>query len=148
MAQLRALVGTWTTEEVYEATSMGPGGTGSGVNTTRLGPGGFSILMDQRSKGTMGAFSGHGVYAWDAAARMYRASWVDSMTAGLQFWTGRKEGDTLVFTGEVTLMDGKKIATRDVWSDFTPTSHTITSYYNDGSGEKKSMTIQFTRQEK
>jgi hypothetical protein len=146
MKELRALIGTWTSDEAYEASPMGPAGTGSGTNTARLGPGGFSVLMEQRSKGSMGAFVGHGVYSWDPDQKAFLGAWVDSMTPGLQTDAGKKVGDTLVFTGE-TKMGGKTFKVRDVWSDFTPTSHTLTSYSNDGSGEKKIMTIKFTKQE-
>jgi uncharacterized protein DUF1579 len=146
MKDLRALVGTWTTDETYEASAMGPAGTGSGTNTVRLGPGGFSVLMEQRSKGSLGNFSGHGVYTWDPESKAFKIAWVDSMTPGLQTETGHKQGENLVFTGEST-MGGKKIKVRDVWSDFTPTSHTLTSYNDDGSGEKKVLTAKFTKQE-
>jgi len=42
---------------------------------------------------------------------------------------------------------GKKMSVKDVISDRTPTSYTLTSYMNDGSGEKLTMTIKFTKQE-
>jgi hypothetical protein len=146
MKDLRALAGTWTTDEAYEASAMGPAGTGSGTNTVRLGPGGFSVLVDQRSKGSMGSFTGHGIYSWDPDQKAYKAAWTDSMSPGLVTQTGHKEGENLVFTGEA-MMAGKKISMRDVFSDFTPTSHLLTSYMNDGSGEKKTMTIKFIKQE-
>jgi len=94
----------------------------------------------------MGSFSGHGVYSWDGDEKVYKVAWVDNMTPGLASETGKKEGDTLVFTG-TPIVNGKKVTVRDVWSDFTPTSHTLTSYMNDGSGEKKVMTAKFTKQE-
>ena len=146
MKELRARIGAWTTDEAYEASAMGPAGAGAGTNAVRSGPGGFSVLLEQRSKGSMGPFSGHGVYTWDPDEKAFKVAWVDSMTPGLQTQTGHKEGDTLVFTGEST-MAGKKVKVRDVWSDFTPTSHILTSYGDDGSGEKKVMTIKFTKQE-
>src|SRR5256885_17210997 len=65
MKELRDLIGSWTTDEKFEQTPFMPAGTGAGVNTTRLGPGGFSVIMDQRSKGSMGSFTGHGRFAWD-----------------------------------------------------------------------------------
>ena len=147
MKDLRVLIGTWTSDEKYEVSPMMPaGGTGSGLNTCRLGPGGFSILLEQRSKSAMGPFSGHGVYSWDPDQKAYKVAWVDSMTPGLQLETGHKEGENLVFTGE-SMMGGKKISVRDVWTDFTPTSHTLMSYMNDGAGEKLVMTVKFTKQE-
>lgn len=147
MKELRGLIGAWTTDESFEPSPWMPsGGAGSGTNTVRSGPGGFTVLMEQRSKSAMGAFSGHGVLAWDPNEKAYKWAWADSMTPGIMTSTGHKDGDNLVFTGE-TMMMGKKIATKDVIADRTPTSYTMTSYMNDGSGEKKVMTIKFTKQE-
>jgi len=125
---------------------MPGGGAGTGVNTVRLGPGGFSILMDQRSKSAMGPFVGHGVFTRDPNDKLYRFVWADSMAPGVIIETGRKEGDRLVFTGDVIMM-GKKVAVKDVMSDRTPMSYTLTSYMNDGSGEEKVMTLRFTKQD-
>ena len=125
---------------------MPSGGSASGVNTVRLGPGGFSVLMEQRSKSSMGPFAGHGVMTWDPNDKCYKFYWTDSMGPGVVVETGHKEGDSLVFKGE-TLMMGKKIGIKDVISDRMPTSYTYTSYMNDGSGEKKVMTVKATKQE-
>ena len=146
MKELRDMIGVWATDEKFEQTSFMPAGTATGTNTVRLGPGGFSVLMEQRSKSSMGPFTGHGVYTWDATGNTYKFIWVDSMTPGMVVETGRKEGANLVFTGEVTMM-GKKMTVRDVMSDRTASSYTLTSYMNDGSGEKKVMTIKLTKQE-
>lgn len=146
MKELRALVGTWSSDETFEPSPFMPGGTATGTNTVRLGPGGFTVLMDQRSKSTMGPFVGHGVLTWDPNEKAYKTVWADSMTPGVTVDTGHKEGDNIVYTGEMT-MGGKKIATKTVISDRTPTSYTLTGYANDGSGEKKTMTIKFTKKE-
>jgi hypothetical protein len=146
MKDLRALVGTWNTEETFEQTPMMPAGTATGTNTVRLGPGGFTVLMEERSKGSLGVFSGHGVLTWDPNEKAYKTYWSDSMTPGVTISTGHKEGENIVYTGEV-MMGGKKMSIRDVVSDRTPTSYTLTEFMNDGSGEKKSMTIKFTKQE-
>ena len=147
MKELRDMIGTWASDEKFEQTPFMPaGGTGSGTNTARLGPGGFTVLMEQRSKSTMGSFSGHGVFTWDPNEKAYKFVWADSMTPGVVIETGHKEGENLVFKGETTMM-GKKMALRDVMSDRSPASYTLTSYMNDGSGEKQMMTIKFTKQE-
>jgi len=146
MADLRALIGTWTSEETMEESPFGPAGTGTGTNTVRLGPGGFSVLMEHRAKNAMGSFVGHGVLSWDPEEKVYKTSWVDSMTPGIMTSVGKKEGANVVYTGHMT-MNGKKITTKDVISDRTPTSYTFTSYIDDGSGEKKMMTMKLTKQE-
>ena len=92
MKELRDLVGTWTSEEKYEVSPFMPtGGTGHG-SARRQGPGGFSVLMELRSKSSMGSFSGHGVLTWDANAKAYKMAWVDSMNLGIVVETGHKEG--------------------------------------------------------
>jgi hypothetical protein len=146
MKDLDALVGTWTTEEHYDPSPFMPtGGTGTGTNTVRRGPGGFTMLMDHRSKTSTGTFNSHGVLTWDPNEKAYKTVWADSTMPGVTISTGHKEGDNIVYRSEVT-MEGKKISTRDVVADRTPTSYTLTSYMNDGSGEKKTMTLKFTRQ--
>jgi hypothetical protein len=146
MKDLRALVGTWNIEVTFEQTPMMPGGTATGTNTVRLGPGGFTVLMENRSKGSWGALSGHGVLTWDPNEKAYKTYWSDSMTPGVTISTGHQEGENIVYTGEV-MMGGKKMSIRDVVSDRTPTSYTMTEFMNDGSGEKQSMTIKCTKQE-
>lgn len=147
MKDLRDLVGTWTSDEKYEASPMMPsGGTGGGTTTIRSGPGGFSIVMEVRSKNAMGSFAGHGVITWDQTAKAYKYSWVDSMTPGMVLETGHKQGENIVFTGDTMFM-GKKIGIKDVISDRAPTSFNLTSFMNDGSGEKQVMSIKFTKQE-
>ncbi len=146
MKDLRALVGIWNTELTFEQTPMMPAGTSTGTNTVRLGPGGFTVLLEERSKGSLGTSSGHGVLTWDPKENAYKTYWSDSMTPGVTISTGHKEGENIVYTSEV-MMGGKKMSIRDVVSDRTPTSYTLTEFMNDGSGEKKSMTIKFTKQE-
>src|SRR5215467_4672000 len=70
---------------------------------------------------------------------------VTIFAAGVVLDTGHKEGDNLVWKGEVTMM-GKRYSVKDVLCDRTPTSYTLTSYSNDGSGEKKVMTIKAKKQ--
>ena len=146
MKELREMIGTWTIEEAFEPSPMMPNsGTGTGTFTARLGPGGFTVLMDLQDKTTMGASSGHGMVTWDPTEKAYGFLWVSSDTPGFQILTGHKEGDNLVFTAQPVLM-GKKVEVKDVIAHRTPTSYTFTSYMNDGSGEKKATTIKFTRQ--
>jgi Protein of unknown function (DUF1579) len=146
MKELTALVGTWSTEEKFEVTPFMPSGSSTGTNVVRLGPGGFTVIVDQRSQGSLGTFVGHGVMTWDPNDKVYRTVWSDSMSPGVMISTGLKQGDKIVYTADMTMM-GKKMAFKDVISDRTPTSYILTSYVNDGSGEKKTMTIRYTRQE-
>jgi len=145
MKELRQLIGTWSIDDSWEPSFLLPN-SGTGTYTARLGPGGFTVLMDMKEKSTMGDYTGHGMFTWDPTDKAYRFVFVDSGTPGFQILTGHKEGDSLVFTAQPVLM-GKKVEVKDVISDRTPTSFTFTLYANDGSGEKKADTMKFTRQE-
>jgi hypothetical protein len=146
--ELRDFLGTWKSTETYEKSEMMPGGEGTSTITATQGPGGYSIVLHVKAtSGPMSNFRGMGVIAWSAEDKEYKEAWVDSMSAGLVVQTGHKEGNDLVMKGEMKMM-GKTYKTRDVISDRTPTSYTLTSYMDDGSGEKKSMTIKAVKEEK
>jgi len=82
MKEMSNLVGVWATVEKFEPSPFMPSrGTGAGVSTTRLGPGGFTVLFDQGSKSPMGP-TGHGVLNWDPNDKVYRMMWADSMSPG------------------------------------------------------------------
>ena len=146
---LRDFLGTWKTVDSYEKIEgISPGGEGTSVITGTLGPGGYSILLNVRSTGgPMPTFRGMGIIAWSAEDKQYKEAWIDSMTPGLMLESGNKEGNDIVMHGEAK-MGGKTIKVKDVISDRTPTSYTLMSYMDDGSGEKKIMTIKATKEEK
>lgn len=146
--ELRDMLGTWKTTDTYEKSEMMPAGEGSSIITVTQGPGAFSILINVRATGgPMPSFRGMGVMAWSPEDKEYKESWVDNMTPGLALETGHKEGSDLVMRGEVK-MGGKTYKVRDVFSDRTPASFTLTSYGDDGSGEKKIMTVKAVKEEK
>jgi hypothetical protein len=147
--ELRDFVGVWNTAETYEKIEgMMPGGEGTSVETITLGPGGYSVVMHIRSvTSPMGPFRAVGILVWSVEDKEYKFAWVDSMTPGLTVERGHKEGNDIVLKGEMS-MGGKTYKTRDVLSDRTPTSYTLTSYTDDGSGEKKMMTIKATKEAK
>lgn len=148
MKDLQSMAGTWKTTDVYEKVEgISPGGEGASTETMTLGPGGYSLVMRIKSaSGPMGAFNAIGILTWDAGAKEYKMAWVDNMMPGLVLETGQKEGDDIVMSGEVK-MGGKTYKTRDVISDRTPTSYTMTSYMDDSTGEKKMMTVKATKEE-
>jgi len=145
--ELRKLVGTWKSTDTYEKIEgMMPGGEGESINKTESGPGGYSIVMHMQSlTGPMAKFRGLGVLAWNPDEKVYKMAWVESAMPGLMIETGTMEGNDLVLRGEVQMM-GKTYKVRDVMSDMTPTSYTLNSYMDDGSGEKHVMTVKATKE--
>ncbi len=143
--ELRRLVGTWSTHEVLEPSAQLPVGA-TYVGTVRIspGPGGSSIVLDHHSEGALGSYAAQGMIGWNPAEKVYRLAWADSTAPGITFESGSKDGAALVFRGEGTLM-GRKIAIREVIDEITPDSFTLTIYGDAGAGEKKRMTIRYTR---
>ena len=105
------------------------------------------MLNVKSISGPMGSFRGTGIIVWSAEEKAYKEAWVDSMNPDMMMETGHKEGNDIVMHGEAK-MGGKTFKVKDVISDRTPTSYTLTSYMDDGSGEKKVMTIKATKEEK
>lgn len=146
---LHGLVGTWKTTDTFEKVEgISPGGEGSSMQSVTMGPGGYSVIMRLRGmEGPFGRWNGLGVLAWSPDEKVYKMAWVESTAPGLMVETGVKEGEDIVMRGEAK-MGGKTFKTRDVISDRTATSYTLTAYADDGSGEHKVMTSKATREEK
>jgi Protein of unknown function (DUF1579) len=144
----KLLVGTWRTTEKMEPMpefGMPNGGSGTGSEVVKAGPGGFSVVVDYKSRGPMGAFAGHGVTFWDAKEQAYKSFWIDSMGAQGEITTGKWEGNDLVFTGE-SEMQGKKYKTLQKFTDITPTSFTFKlASAEEGSPMKEGMTITYKK---
>jgi len=67
-------LGTWDYTETYAKTAMSPdGGSGAGVYTSELGPGGNSILNRFHSKGNAGDYDGMLVMTWDPKEKAYKS---------------------------------------------------------------------------
>src|SRR5207237_9401833 len=62
---IKMFAGTWTASQKIEPSEFMPGGSGTGTDTVKAGPGGNSLLSDYRSKSAMGSFSGHGIIYWE-----------------------------------------------------------------------------------
>lgn len=148
MKELLALVGNWRSHETMEKVEsmMMPGGEGTSTETITKGPGGLSIILSIKGvTGPMSTFRGMGVMTFDPDTKAYKMVWVENMTPGMTTESGQKQGNDIVMEGQVS-MGGKTYKTRDVLSDFTPNSYTMTSYGDDGTGEKKMMTIKMKRE--
>jgi hypothetical protein len=136
------MVGTWQTDENFAPApefGMPNGGKGKGISTVKLGPGGFSLIDDYKSRNVMGRFAGHGVTYWDPAEKVYKSFWIDSMSGKGETQSGKWEGNDLVFLGESD-MGGKKVQTLGKMTNITPTSYTF-KLSNSATGEMKEMLV-------
>ena len=101
MKRLGFYVGNWTYTETYPKSAMAPqGATNTGVYTSKLGPGGNSLVNTFHSKGPVGEFEGMLVFTWDMQESKYKAYVFGDSFPGAIVETGAFEGDKLVLRGE------------------------------------------------
>ena len=143
----KLMVGNWTTEEKFEANDFMPAGTGKGSESTRLGPGGLSLVSDYRSRNVMGEVHGHGMIWWDPKEQVFHNLWCDNVApSGCELsGPGKWEGDNLVFHDETEML-GRKIVMKVTLTDLKPDSHTFTVDLMGENGEmQRGMTFKYTR---
>jgi hypothetical protein len=108
MERLKFYLGEWDYTESYPKN----GGQNTGIYTSKLGPGGNSLVQSFHSHGPMGDFEGLLVITWDPKEKAYKSYVFGNDFPGCIVETGRFEGDELVFRGEMT-MGGKHLAMRN-----------------------------------
>ena len=101
MERLKFYPGEWDYTETYPKSAFAPnGGKNTGVYTSKLGPGGNSLINTFHSQGPVGDFEGLLVMAWDAKEKAYKAYVFGNDFPGAVVETGQFEGDALVFRSE------------------------------------------------
>lgn len=146
---VRRLSGSWAVAEKIDPSPMFPkGGTGKGTAVLTPGPGGMSLLEKYQSSGAMGPhFTGLGVFWWDAKAQLYHGLWCDNtMPGGCDpSSTTKWEGDKLIGT-MTSEMNGQKMTTQYVYSDWAPDSFVMTMLMGpDTKTLKPAMTVTYRR---
>jgi len=101
MERLRFFLGEWDYTETYPKSAFSPnGGKNTGVYTSKLGPGGNSLINTFHSQGPVGDFEGLRVMTWDTREKVYKAYVFGNDFPGVLVETGQFEGDVLVFSSE------------------------------------------------
>ncbi|MBI1210334.1 MAG: hypothetical protein GC190_02630 [Alphaproteobacteria bacterium] len=121
-----AFEGSWTIEEEYPE-SAGAAGKGRGTEIWTAGPGNMSLIYDYASDTPRGRVTAHAVLWWDARAKTFRELWCTSSAPACTLSPAiiRWDGDDLVFT-ETFERNGKRVASREVWSGIAKDAHTMT----------------------
>jgi len=101
MEKLNFYLGEWDYTETYGKGPNGPKNTG--VYTSKLGPGGNSLINTFHSQGPVGDFEGLLVFTWDPKEKAYKQYIFGNNFPGALVSTGAFEGDTLVFRSEITM---------------------------------------------
>lgn len=97
MERLKFYLGEWDYTETYAK-----GAKNSGVYTSKLGPGGNSLINGFHSQGPVGDSEGLLVMTWDAKEDAYKAYAFGNDFPGALVETGQFEGDALVFRSEIS----------------------------------------------
>ncbi len=143
------MLGTWKTEAQYERTAAMPnGGTASGIETWRPGPGGLSVIEESSEKNAQGDMAGLAVAWWDAKAQGQRFVWCDSGNAD-GCWVSKEVAKwvdgSLIWTEEQEHA-GKRRVYSEVFRDITPTSFTqVLQEGEPGGALKTTVTIRATK---
>jgi hypothetical protein len=107
-------VGEWDYAETYPKSAFYPNaGKNTGVYTSKLGPGGNSLINTFHSSGPVGDFEGLLVMTWDAREKAYKAYVFGNEFPGALVETGAFEGDALVYRSEFPV-EGAKLKLRNV----------------------------------
>ena len=140
-------VGYWDSAETWEKVpGISPGGIGTGRQVVRLGPGGVSVIIDYEAmSGPFRDYSGHGILSWEPGEKIYRVVWAQNVTPGISIETGKMEDGNLVTSYEI-MEHGEKYTVRNIYSDRTPNSYTLTNYYVDLRGKQiKNLTMKLRK---
>ena len=143
---MKTFGGSWTVSGKTEAGPAGPAESASGTETSRKGPGGFSVVTDAKMKfERMGPFAGHGVMYWDPEEKHYTGTWCDNLGPCATQGTGTWEGDNLVFNSEMK-MGGQTAKMRQTYSKITADSYQFEIEMGDPSGNMQPwMTLNYKR---
>ena len=114
MDRLKFYLGEWEYTETYPKSGFSPnGGKKADVYTSKLGPGGNSLINTFPSQGSVGDFEGLLVMTWDAREKAYKAYAFGNDFPGALVETGQFEGDELVYRSEFPV-EGATLKLRNV----------------------------------
>jgi hypothetical protein len=129
---IAALSGEWVTEDTYEGDAQTPTRRRkSSRESYRAGPARLSLIEEYHGENALGKSWATGIFWWDHEAKGVHVLWCDSeavdMGCRVLPGIGKWEGDDFVLTDQHA-NSGKRVFTREVWSDLKRDSFTQTIY--------------------
>jgi hypothetical protein len=143
------LVGTWDTALTYAPGPLAPeGGTGTGEETMRPGPGGLSLFIETTAGGPAGTYEAGGIIEWSPTERVYKLHWVSSVSDVGSYFDGTWVVEDLVFDGTENLM-GQAFASRHSITNIRTDAFLYTVDIGPTHDQlERTITIEFTRRPK
>lgn len=124
--RLGYFVGKWSTEGEMKPSEMGPGGKFSSADSCSWFDGGFAVVCSGEGKSPMGPSKSLGILGYSAEEKVYTYAGVDNSPMTMTtIPRGKVQGDTWTYNDE-SLMGGKKVKTRVVIKELSPTAYTFT----------------------
>jgi hypothetical protein len=129
MDRLKFYLGEWDYTETYRKSASYPeGGKNTGLYTSKLGPGGNSLINGFHSQGPVGDFEGLLVMTWDPKEKAYKAYVFGNGFPGAIVETGQFEGEALVLRSEFSA-GGSTIKLRNVTHVVSPEKLVSEEYF-------------------
>ena len=147
---IAALSGAWATEDTYEGDDQTPTGRWKRSRESyRVGPARLSLIEEYHGENALGKSWATGIFWWDHEAKGVHVLWCDSkavdMGCRVLLGMGKWEGDDFVLTDQHG-DSGKRVFTREVWSDLKRDSFTQTIYQGASADNlEKVLTIKAAR---
>jgi hypothetical protein len=123
--KLGYFVGKWTMTGEMKPSPFMPGGTMSGTDVCDWFEGGFAVVCKTEGKGPMGPMKGLGIMGYSTEEKAYTYYGLDNgpMTMA-SVPRGTVQAGTWTYADE-SMMGGKKIKSRYVLKELSPTSYTF-----------------------
>jgi hypothetical protein len=147
---IAALSGEWATVDTYEEDDQIPTGRRQySQESYRIGPARLSLIEEYHGENALGKSWATGIFWWDHEAKGVHVLWCDSEAADMGCRVlpgiGKWEGDDFVLTDQHG-DSGKRVFTREVWSDLKRDSFTQTIYQGASADNlEKVLTIKAVR---
>ena len=137
MERLKFYLGEWEYTETYPKSATDPSGPmNTGNYTSKLGPGGNSLINTFHSQGPVGDFEGLLILTWDPAENVYKTYVFGTDSPGAIVETGGFEGNDLVFRTEMKA-GGRTMKLRNVTRLTAPGTIESYEYVSAKEGEEK-----------
>jgi hypothetical protein len=121
MKQLSQFVGDWDAVGRFRMTPEEDWQDYTGSCTYKYIADGAILLMEYKAEMMGMAFSGYGWQCWDREKKEWQSTWADNMGGRITMYTGQKEGNKTVMTGD-DLWQGQAYKTRMTTFDETDKS--------------------------
>jgi hypothetical protein len=153
---LAQLAGTWTYNVKMWMAPGAPPSTSTGTAVRKAIMDGRYFVVDVTGKmkmpGTDGKmkdfeFKGMSIEGYDNVKKKFVATWCDNMGTGVMMSEGAYDAATKTFTytGEYEMMPGMKSKVRETVKMVDANHHNFEYFEDRGTGEMKSMEINYTR---